>query len=194
MNRTLIIMVKAPRAGLVKTRLAAGIGVAAATGFYRAQLARTLRRTGRDARWRTLLAVTPDTAVWSPAWPRCDGLVAQGPGDLGARMGRLFERLPAGPVVIIGSDVPDIGVSDIADAFKALGGHDAVLGPSPDGGYWLVGLRRVPKVLRPFAGVRWSSPHALADTLANLSGARVALLRELADIDTAEDYLAWKNT
>ena len=111
-------MVKAPVAGQVKTRLARGIGVGAATGFYRTMLGRSVRRLGRDPRWRTLLGVTPDTSVWSPVWPSCDGLVPQGRGDLGDRMGSLFDRLPPGPVVIIGSDIPGIAPSDIAAAFK----------------------------------------------------------------------------
>ena len=110
----------------------------------------------------------------------------------GDRMGRLFDVLPPGPVVIIGSDIPDIEPADIADAFKALGGNDAVLGPAPDGGYWLIGRKRTPRIPKPFAKVRWSSCHALQDTLANLQGLRVALLRELNDIDTAQEYGAWR--
>ena len=192
MTPTLVIMVKAPVAGRVKTRLARSIGVGAATGFYRTMLSHTVRRLGRDPRWRTLLGVAPDNAVWSSLWPPCDGLVPQGTGDLGRRMGRLFNHLPRGPVVIIGSDIPGIEPSDIASAFKALGGHDAVLGPAPDGGYWLIGLKRSPHVPQPFAGVRWSSEHTMADTLGNLKDRRVALLRELADIDTAEDYRDWR--
>jgi hypothetical protein len=191
-TRTLLIMVKAPVAGQVKTRLADGIGVAAATGFYRTILSRTVRRLGGDPRWRTLLGVTPDRAVWSPVWPPCDGLVAQGPGDLGARMGRLFDRLQPGPVVIIGSDIPDIEAGDIAQAFRALGGHDAVLGPAPDGGYWLIGLKRAPRIPKPFSAVRWSSEHTLADTLANLRDCRVAQLRQLSDVDNSDDHLQWR--
>lgn len=187
-------MVKAPVAGQVKTRLARSIGVGAATGFYRTMLARTVRRLGGDPRWRTLLGVAPDNAVWSSLWPPCDGRVPQGTGDLGHRMGRLFNRLQRGPVVIIGSDIPGIDPSDIASAFKALGGHDAVLGPAPDGGYWLIGLKRSPRVPQPFAGVRWSSEHTMADTLANLKDCRVALLRELADVDTADDYRDWRRS
>jgi uncharacterized protein len=63
-----------------------------------------------------------------------------------------------------------------------------VLGPAHDGGYWLIGLRRSPRVLAPFAGVRWSGPHALADTLANLNGKRVLLAPTLRDVDTSEAY------
>jgi glycosyltransferase A (GT-A) superfamily protein (DUF2064 family) len=69
-----------------------------------------------------------------------------------------------------------------------LGAADAVLGPATDGGYWLVGLKRLPKILSPFADVRWSGPHSLADTIANLKGKRVAYAATLCDVDTADAY------
>ncbi len=105
-------------------------------------------------------------------------------------MGRLLRALPPGPAVIVGSDIPDLRPVHVAQAFQMLGGHDWVFGPAGDGGYWLIGARRrraAPRVT--FAGVRWSSPHALADTLANLKGARIGFLEALADVDTGEDLV-----
>jgi uncharacterized protein len=64
-----------------------------------------------------------------------------------------------------------------------------VFGPAADGGYWLVGFGPI-RPARPFAGARWSTRHALADTLGNLRGRRVALLRTLRDVDTAADLAA----
>ena len=119
-------------------------------------------------------------------------IIAQGPGGLGDRMQRLMDRLPPGPVVIIGSDIPTIGRGDIASAFRVLGRTDAVFGPADDGGYWLVGLRRTPRILRLFAGVRWSSAHALADTVRNVDGDEVSLLSTMADIDDEAGYLRWR--
>jgi glycosyltransferase A (GT-A) superfamily protein (DUF2064 family) len=89
-------------------------------------------------------------------------------------------------VILIGSDIPGLGPADIAAGFRALGRADAVFGPALDGGYWLVGFgpRRPHK---PFAQVRWSSRHALADTLANFRHHRVALLPPKRDVDSAED-------
>jgi glycosyltransferase A (GT-A) superfamily protein (DUF2064 family) len=106
-------------------------------------------------------------------------------------MQRLMDRLPPGPVVIVGSDVPGIAPGDIAAAFRALGAGDAVLGPAEDGGYWLVGQRRRPG-MQMFDAVRWSSPHTLADTLANLRTRKVAHLRTIADVDSEADYLRWR--
>ena len=184
----LIVMAKSPLAGRVKRRLAAGVGTGQATRFYRSCLAHTLMRLGSDRRWRTLLAVSPDSDIGAAFWPLGIKQVPQGNRDLGARMQGLFRKLPPGPAIIVGSDIPAITPRDIANAFRLLGNADAVLGRAPDGGYWLVGLRRSPSVLAAFARVRWSGAHALADTLGNLRGKRVAFAATLGDVDTEDDY------
>jgi rSAM/selenodomain-associated transferase 1 len=185
----LIIMAKAPVAGRVKTRLAAEAGLAVALRFTRHSLVALGQRVGLDARWSASLAVTPDTAARSRIWPRCMPTTPQGGGDLGARMQRLCDRALPGPLVIIGTDIPDIEPAHIAAAFRLLGRHDAVLGPAQDGGYWLIGMRRRPRILRPFGGVRWSSAQALGDTLANLRGRSVAMVATLRDVDTFADLM-----
>ncbi len=187
--KRLVIMAKTPHLGRVKRRLGREIGDVAAIRFYRNCLSHTALRLARDPRWRTILAVAPDRDVAARFWPLRGRLVRlpQGEGDLGRRMRRLFARLPPGPTIIVGSDIPAIRPAHVADAFRRLGRADVVLGPAPDGGYWLIGLSRTPRVLTPFAGVRWSGPHALADTLANLKGKRVALAAMLGDVDTDED-------
>jgi rSAM/selenodomain-associated transferase 1 len=186
----LIVMAKAPLAGRIKRRLAASVGDVSAARFYRTCLAHTLMRLGRDPRWRTLLAVSPDRDLSAPYWPRGIKRMPQGGGDLAARMQRLFRRLPPGPAIIVGSDIPAIRPGDIASAFRLLGNSDAVFGRAADGGYWLVGLLRSPRLLAPFGNVRWSSPHALADTLRNLEGHRVAFAATLSDVDSEKDYRA----
>lgn len=183
----LIVMAKAPVAGRVKTRLARGASLGPAMRFARHGVAALVQCVGVDARWSTSLAVLPDTAAFSRAWPRGVPLMPQGGGDLGQRMQRLMDRAPPGPVVVIGTDIPGIERGHIAAAFHLLGRHDAVLGPAEDGGYWLVGMRRRPRIPRPFGRVRWSSAHALKDTLDNLRGLSVALLPTLRDVDTAVD-------
>lgn len=190
----LVIMAKRPAAGRVKTRLAADIGVVSAACFYRHMLASTLRRLGSDPRWHCVLAVAPDEAVSDKNWPDGCSVMPQGPGDLGARMGRVMSALPPGPVVIIGSDIPAISPADIAGAFNQLGRHDAVFGPAPDGGYWLVGQKRMPATPHLFDNVRWSSPHTLSDTLENTKGLSVAMLAERCDVDTVEAYRLLRDT
>ena len=149
--------------------------------------------SGTIRRWQTALAVAPDRAHWGAghgraAWRACRKAAATSAPACSASS----IAAHAGPVVIIGTDMPGIRPAHIAEAFRLLGRHDAVFGPATDGGYWLVGLRRRPRVLRPFAGVRWSSPHALADTLANLEGRAVAFVATLSDVDDAGDLRAWR--
>lgn len=187
MRRTLVLMIKEPRAGRVKTRLGRDIGIIPATWWFRHQSARLIRRL-RDPRWQLVLAVAPDLAVASPVWPAELPRRPQGRGDLGQRMGAMLRGFGPGPICLIGADIPDISRAHIARAFAALGGHDAVFGPALDGGYWLVGAKhpkRLPR--RLFADVRWSSKHALSDTLRGLPDHRVALIDTLRDVDTGTD-------
>ncbi len=188
MRRYLIVMLKEPRPGQVKTRLGADIGMIDAAWWFRHQVQRLLREV-ESPRWQVLLAVSPDRAgLQSRVWPAHLPRVPQGHGDLGARMGRLMRSLPPGPVCIIGGDIPGIRKAHIARAFTALGGHEAVFGPAPDGGYWLVGMKRAGRVPASlFQGVRWSSEHALSDSIASLGGARVAEVDMLRDVDRAVD-------
>ncbi len=190
----LVVMARAPRLGAVKRRLARDIGALAALNFYRRNLAKLLRELGRDRRWTLWLAMTPDRAARNPVGRGRYRIVPQGRGDLGARMGRFLHGLPPGPVVIVGTDIPDLRRGHIAGALCALGSNDWVFGPAADGGYWLIGAaRRRPGPRDPFAQVRWSSAHTRADTLANLRRFRVAYLEQLADIDTGADLMEFRS-
>lgn len=181
----LVIMAKAAIAGRAKTRLAKDIGVGRAVAFARNGGRACMLRLAHDPRWQSLIAVTPDAAMCEAIWPRGMRRVPQGGGDLGTRMQRVFDRLPPGPVIIVGTDIPRIRPVHVARAFQLLGRNDVVLGPAGDGGYWLVGFKRQPGRIAPFANVRWSSPHALGDTMANLGGLKVALADVLDDVDDA---------
>src|SRR5690606_29009758 len=133
-------------------------------------------RLARTSRWQTVLAVTPDRGMAQAFWPRGIRRIRQGGGDLGQRMQRVMRWHGPGPVVVIGTDVPGIGPSHIAAAFKLLGNSDAVFGPAADGGYWLVGQKRRPREVTMFDNVRWSSPDALSDTLRNLRDRQVGFV------------------
>ena len=185
---TLIVMLKEPRAGRVKTRLGKDIGMTAAAWWFRHQVKRLLRRI-EDPRWDVVLAVAPDRAgLLSRVWPSHLPRIPQGHGDLGDRMARAMYSIPIGPVCVIGADIPGVGPKQIARAFAALGASDAVFGRAPDGGYWLIGLRKThPLPPTIFQDVRWSTEHALADTRASLGGLSVALIDELQDVDTIDD-------
>jgi len=187
--RHLILMARRPAFGLGKRRLAAGVGNLVAHRFQKFALAHLLRDLAADPRWRLWLALTPDRPLRLPGARR---VIAQGGGDLGVRMQRLSGGLPSGAVVFIGSDTPQVNRGDIAAAFSALGRADAVFGPARDGGYWLIGFTQAQRRRLPFSDVRWSTRHTRADTLKNLTGKRVEMLRELEDVDDAESYARWR--
>ncbi len=176
--------------GRVKTRLSNGIGAVRATYFFRHCARAVMVRLARDSRWRVVLAVSPDTAIATRVWPHYLARMAQGRGDLGQRMHHLIQTAPGGAVMIIGTDIPQIRPAHLWQALGELGASDAVLGAAGDGGYWLVGQSRVPRVMSMFCNVRWSSSHALADTIANLAGGRVGAAPQLCDVDTVDDYQA----
>jgi rSAM/selenodomain-associated transferase 1 len=195
-HRHLVIFAKAPRLGAVKRRLAAGIGPVAALRFYRDNTARLLRRLSRDTRWRCWIALTPDRAVAGPRFWRVESTrIAQGGGDLGRRMARPFACLPPGLVVIVGSDIPSIAPAHVMEGFRMLGQKDFVLGPATDGGYWLFGSRRRPLPLGVFAGIRWSTEHALADTLASLPRhLSIGFVATLDDVDDQISFERWRDS
>lgn len=182
-----VVMVKEPVAGRVKTRLARGIGAVHACRFYRTATTNLIARLATDPRWQLMLAVSPDIARAGRSWPAHIARMTQGRGDLGQRMQRVLDRAPRGPVLIIGSDIPDVSPRHIADALARLGNADTVIGPASDGGYWLIGARRSPRIPRPFAGVRWSSAHTRTDTLANLGDCTVSDAVTLDDVDGPAD-------
>ncbi len=200
---TVIVFAKEPRLGRVKSRLARDIGAGKALRFYRGNLTRLHRRlTARPGSpvnwrvtWRVIWCVSPDGAAHSRrAWPQGVSLVKQGRGDLGRRMARALADAPPGPVVLIGSDIPGIDGAALTQALALLGRNDAVFGPAEDGGYWLVGFKRIRAMpYGVFRDVRWSGPQALADTIRTLPpGTRVGLAPVLADVDDGPSYMKWK--
>ena len=190
MRRHLVLFARAPLLGTGKRRLAQDIGDIAALRFERLMLVLLLRRLGADKRWQLRIAVTPDKACRHIRYRH--GLIetfGQGRGDLGARMLRVLRACPPGPVVLIGADIPALGSRHIAAAFRLLGSHDLVFGPAEDGGFWLVGARHARRLPHLFERVRWSGPHALADTLAGLPRRlTIGFAERLEDVDDGEAY------
>lgn len=186
----LVIMLKEPQAGRVKTRLGKDIGMTAAAWWFRHQTKRLIRNLAPSPHWQLRLSIAPSPrALLSRVWPALIPRDPQSGGDLGQRMRHIFEATPNGPVVLIGGDIPGVTPAIIRDAFSKLSNNDCVIGPAEDGGFWLIGLRRGSRPLPPhlFENVRWSSEHTLADTLKTLGGASVAFTTTLADVDTVAD-------
>lgn len=177
--------------GQVKTRLAAEIGSRRAAEIYRTFVATLLRRFSRTGDRRVLVYSPAEraedfTAAAGPAW----NLQPQAAGDLGQRMQCFFtESFAAGAdrVVLIGSDSPDLPPEYVDRAFAALHSRPVVLGPSWDGGYYLIGLRGIlPQV---FDRIPWSSGEVWQQTVQRLSelNCPFAELPPWYDVDDAAD-------
>ncbi len=186
------LFAKAPRVGQVKTRLAAAIGAAAATALY--------RRIGLEVA-RAVASEFPLTVWFHPdgaeqemrAWLGDHPYRLQRGGDLGSRLLAAFDaHFEAGdaPVVAIGADCPGVDAALIREAEAQLRSADVVIGPSEDGGYYLLGLKEPhPGV---FMDVPWSSADVLRVTAKRCCEHHlsVGLLRTLRDLDTVQDLEA----
>ncbi|HKA05721.1 MAG TPA: TIGR04282 family arsenosugar biosynthesis glycosyltransferase [Gemmataceae bacterium] len=188
----LLVFVKFPEPGKVKTRLADELGTEVAAAHYREWIGRVLRNVQPTR--ESLHVVGYFDGATADRFSEWNGLVdnwrAQPAGDLGTRLADGFEwgHRRGQPVIAIGTDCLDLTAEHVESALQLLRERDAVFGPTTDGGYYLVGTRtHVPSL---FDAVRWSSPHTLADNLERCQslGLRFLLLDELADIDTAADW------
>ncbi len=192
MTRVLGIFAKQPRPGQVKTRLSAAVSPEWAAQVAEAFLRDAVHRLGLLAD-RRVLAFTPHDA--RPYFTEIVGgrfvLIAQSEGDLGSRMAALFSsqfHAGADAVVLLGTDSPTMPIAFIEQAFTELKSADIVLGPATDGGYYLIGCRRL---LAVFNDVAWSSSRVLEDTVKCLNrtpGLRLALLPPWYDVDTPDDW------
>lgn len=192
MKGTVVIFLKAPVAGRVKTRLARGVGPGRAAAIFRTLTKQAIAQA-RAGDWACVLAIDPPAARagFKALWPAGLRRLPQSRGDLGRRLRAAFCALRSGPVLIIGADAPAMRTRHLRRAFSALRAADAVFGPSDDGGFWLVGLARGEAARGLFSKVRWSTRHALKDAIGGLPARhRVALVDRLGDIDDAADLRA----
>lgn len=186
----IIVFLKAPRPGAVKTRLAQSIGPEAACQAY-IEMCRSVLETLRDFN-RVQIRFTPDDAhqeiqqLLQPGW----NSAPQGNGNLGDRMERAFQET-VGPAILIGTDCPAIEAPDLDESRSALDSHPIVIGPARDGGYWLIGMREYNANL--FRGINWSTQTVFEETMARAEQANLSVysLRELSDIDTEADWKEW---
>lgn len=187
MRPLLVIFVKAPRIGKAKTRLAADIGKTHACRHYRAMTSVIMRNVASN-KWDTVLSVTPARFMGQiPAWRHLPQY-SQVDGSLSPRLAQAFSSKR--PVVVIGSDSPQVTRSDIAKAFRSMRPGNCVFGPADDGGFWLMGAYGpVPEFA--FERVRWSTEHTLSDLKQNLNR-DIVTLRILTDVDNLAALKLWK--
>src|SRR5690554_1575735 len=197
-----VVFAKPPVEGKVKTRLACEIGDALATGLYRCFLADISAMVSEfvaqsDAAVTPILAYNRDAQHpgYSDFRRRGFDFWDQGAGDLGARMAAVSQRCfdeGAKRVMIIGADSPTLSPAHLRRAVAALDTHEVALGPSFDGGYYLVAMRRArPQIFR---GIDWSTDRVFAQTVAacRASSLLCATLEFWYDVDTFGDLIFLK--
>lgn len=199
MKNVLLIFIRNPELGKVKTRLARSLGDAEALRIYHILLEKTRAAALGAAAERHLFYT--ESVTQQDDWPTAMfEKRLQSTGDLGERMAAAFQETfteGAEKVLIVGSDCPELSGDLLNSAFEQLDQADFVLGPVPDGGYYLLGMRAMEASV--FQGIAWSTDTVRARTIDKITalGKSYALLSELTDIDEAEDwqgYLQRANT
>ena len=196
MRRTrIVIFAKAPVPGNVKTRLVPALGEIGAARLAHQMLLATIEEAENAHLSIPELCTTPHPydPDWKPFLPKAEiRYTDQGEGDLGERLARAAKRmiLVGENILLIGTDCPALDRHRLRAAAEALLTHDAVIHPTLDGGYALLGLRRFDSSL--FAGIGWSGPDVAADTIARIEalGWSLHVGDTLRDIDEPEDLAA----
>lgn len=196
---SIAILAKAPVPGLAKTRLIPALGAHGAARAQRQFTGQTLHTAQQASLGSFTLWCAPYTQHrYFRALQKYCGVTCmnQPEGDLGGRMLRCaeyhFEQQPNMPLLIIGTDCPALSPWHLQEAARRLRDHDACLIPAEDGGYVLLGLRKIlPEV---FSEVEWSTPRVLAQTLERIAQVRasVSLLPKLWDVDEPADWQRWQ--
>ena len=196
----LIIFTRTPEPGKAKTRLIPALGEEGAAEAHRDMTTQTLA-LARACFGKNNRAIEVCVAGENPSslqgWLGDDLAYTQQSGrDLGERMAEAFQRnFSAGHtfIVLLGTDCPQLSLVHLRKAFASLKDHDMAIGPSRDGGYYLLGLRRmVPAIFR---SIEWGTEHVYAQTLraAQNESLAVAVLDQLRDVDTPEDLPMYEN-
>lgn len=184
---TLIVFARAPEPGMAKTRLAPDLGIAGSDRLYAALFADTLAlaETAPAGRLLSLAGATSGLAL-SAEWQ----VLQQPERSFGERLAWSFKTAfarGATRCVLIGADAPHLTPARLTEAFAALETHDVALGPTHDGGYYLIALREPSPWI--FRDVTWSTPSVFMETLriVRARGRRCQILAEEFDVDTIEE-------
>ncbi len=194
-DKLLMVFVKNPQKGRVKTRLAKTVGDEKALEIYKVLLDHTLTiaKKGNYDKAIFYSDYIDETDLWNKA--KFHQFVQEGI-DLGERMLGAFKQAFSKQyksVIIIGSDCLDLNEHIIGDAFDVLRKHEVVIGPAKDGGYYLLGMRTLYEEL--FMNKQWSTENVLPKTLMDISRLNISMkqLPTLSDIDEEKDLEEYKN-
>ena len=191
----ILIFLKAPIKGYIKTRLSQSLGENRVLELYRCFVRDVLKKAGSQGDV-TLFYYPSDKRRETAAMTGEEfELVVQDGADLGDKMACAFEyefNKGTTAAILIGTDVPDVPESMLREASEALGEHQAVIGPVGDGGYFLIGFTRAGFTRKVFEGIHWSTPTVFEKTVEILRQNRISyhVLPLWYDVDTGEDYEA----
>ena len=199
----LLIFVKYPEPGKVKTRLAATIGAELAAQLYQEFVRQTLELTLQSqvaARFITFTPVDKESALKKLFPGPGQWFPQENSPDLGVRIQRAIQHVQQqgySQVITIGTDSPSLPAEYLDQAATALLQHDLVLGPATDGGYYLIGLKNnAPAEL--FSGIDWSTEHVLRQTLQRAGQLRLSVQQlpnwyDVDDIATLQQFCGKEN-
>lgn len=196
-NQIIIIFMRAPELGAVKTRLAKDVGDARALELYRRFVQRMVDGAAQSGIPWQICFCPPEGGAAIEAWLGGNlDLLPQVEGDLGARMASALAHAFDGgaeKAVLVGTDIPGVTAGDFHRAFDRLGKGDAVLGPTVDGGYWLIGFTRQGFRSGVFENMAWSTSDVADQTREAFRtlGLTFGELSPLRDIDTLADLQAF---
>lgn len=191
----LIIFLKAPVPGLVKTRLAVVFGADEACNIYKKLTEEVLQSAVKSQNDISLYYYPPEGESIITGWLGTKYRMQQQNGDgIGSRMKNAFLdgfNENADKIVLIGTDIPELDEKTINAAYVALENNDCVIGPSTDGGYYLIGFTKVGFRKKVFENIVWSTNSVLQETLAIIKKLNLTaeLLGFKTDIDTPDDYM-----
>lgn len=194
MKKYLVVFAKEPKKGKVKTRLKGTYTEEECVGLYKAFLEDVLDIAGRvQADEKILTYQAEGEPVYLKEIATGFKMVEQTGSDLGEKMHNVFNLIGSNKTVIIGSDSPTLPASFIEEAFRGLDDNDIVLGPSEDGGYYLIALKEPCEEL--FNGIEWSSSRVFDQTIqkAKVLKKKIVLLSKWYDIDAPEDLAKLKH-
>lgn len=193
-DNCLIVMVKDPEKGEVKSRLANKLGRSLTTDLYRAFVADIITTTAGGGEWQLEVAFFPPNSCENIRNWLGNGisLMEQTGSHLGERMLSVFLKSFAkgySKVVLIGSDLPDLPGHVLRDAFSGLDSEGIALGPALDGGYYLIGFEKGKFLPEVFDDINWSTSTVFDETVSILAGrgCKIHILPSWGDIDTLED-------
>jgi hypothetical protein len=194
MKNKVFLMTKTPIHGLIKTKLSADIGNCESKRFTLLNIENVKKILNNKKKFQLYFYTTPIKKFRSYSYTYNKNVLLQKGSSLGKKIWYL-RALIKDTFILIGSDIPDINFADLYYAFEVLKTRDIVIGPTFDGGFWLIGFSNKKSIKYPFQGIRWSSKYTLKDLIKNIekNGNSINFCKKLRDIDIMDDYCDYIN-